>query len=292
MADPLYRIRDWSTIFENNRTRELKRLDWVPLPNKLDGFGVRSILSRLDGLDIFAIWILLIELASKCNPRGSLIRSRGTPHTPATLAMVFSSPALTPEKIASALDVLCLPEMRWVEMVESIPQEGAGFPQEGAGFCHRTELNRTGIEREQSQLQSQSFNGSVLRERLSIFKGLTDRMLPDTAAMMVWLAENIPTDPHHKLADTDQQRILILSAATFAMEKSKAKKKVQYFARIVGGENWDWIKPMYRVAGENRFAKWKASQNGNGKPHERPTDSRTAAASGNGLPRTPPAAKS
>ncbi len=36
-----YRVRDWGVHFENSRSRDYKKLDWVPIPNKHDGKGYR-----------------------------------------------------------------------------------------------------------------------------------------------------------------------------------------------------------------------------------------------------------
>ncbi len=35
----LMRIVDWSTSYENNRTRELKRMDYILVPNRMDTDG-------------------------------------------------------------------------------------------------------------------------------------------------------------------------------------------------------------------------------------------------------------
>ena len=41
-----YRIRDWQRHFENNRTRELKVMAWVPVPNKMDGDGYTELVTH------------------------------------------------------------------------------------------------------------------------------------------------------------------------------------------------------------------------------------------------------
>ena len=64
-------IRNWQTYFERDRTKQWKHLEWVPIPNK-QGAGYRKIMKQPNGLEIFAIWISLIEVASTCSPRGDL----------------------------------------------------------------------------------------------------------------------------------------------------------------------------------------------------------------------------
>jgi hypothetical protein len=67
----MYKIRDWGKHFEHDRSKQWKNLQWVPVPNK-QGKGYRKIMKEKDGLEIFACWIAMIELASKCEPRGDL----------------------------------------------------------------------------------------------------------------------------------------------------------------------------------------------------------------------------
>jgi hypothetical protein len=41
----LYRIVDWDELFENSRTRQMKKMTWVPLPNKHDGDGYTELMT-------------------------------------------------------------------------------------------------------------------------------------------------------------------------------------------------------------------------------------------------------
>jgi hypothetical protein len=66
-----FRIRDWEKHFERDRSKQWKVLQWVPIPNK-QGKGYRKIMKEKNGLEIFACWIAIIELASKCEVRGDL----------------------------------------------------------------------------------------------------------------------------------------------------------------------------------------------------------------------------
>jgi hypothetical protein len=148
--------------------------------------------------------------------------------------------------------------------------------------------------REEKRIQSPSPSPSYLdgpsnKKQATVFIGLRDEMLGDNRLMMEWLDRAIREDPKGKLADCDEQRIFVLGAATLAIKKGHPQAKIAYFIRIVGGGHVDWVKDTFRESGEHRFRQWKASQNGNGKSNERPADSGTE--EGNGLPRTPPAAK-
>jgi hypothetical protein len=143
----LYKIRNWDQHFENNRTREMKRLGWVPVPNKQDGDGFCAIMHHEDGLKIFGAWVLLLQVASKCSPRGTLVRDNGMPHTERTIARMTGAQE---GDIYIAMQYLASSDVDWLcyDHVE-IPQEGAGSPQEGAGIPQEpaeNALERKGTE--------------------------------------------------------------------------------------------------------------------------------------------------
>jgi hypothetical protein len=134
-----YRIKNWSRIYENNRTRELKKMQWVPVPVKLDGDGYSNIMQeesgqyRKDGAAIFGAWISCVEVAASCENtamRGTLIRSSGEPHTPDSLSRITRIPKATIEKM---LD-FCLNICKWLEIIDL--QTGAEIPQEDAEKPH------------------------------------------------------------------------------------------------------------------------------------------------------------
>lgn len=69
-----WRVRNWNRHFENNRTRELKRMDWVPMPNKHDGDGFTELMDHANGMAHYGAWALIAQVAAKCDPRGTLLR--------------------------------------------------------------------------------------------------------------------------------------------------------------------------------------------------------------------------
>lgn len=59
---------------------------WVSVPNHHDGENFSILMQQEKGAEIFSAWILMLQVASKCTPRGTLIRGDGTPHTDRSLS--------------------------------------------------------------------------------------------------------------------------------------------------------------------------------------------------------------
>lgn len=88
----LYRIRDWNRLFENNRSRTVENLSWVPIPNRHDGENYSAMIMSKHGSEVFSAFILMLEVASRCSPRGTLIRSNGVPHDENSLSQKTRAP--------------------------------------------------------------------------------------------------------------------------------------------------------------------------------------------------------
>ena len=131
------RVVDWIKHFENNRTKELKHLDWVPIPNRMDGDGYTQLVDHENGGAHLGAWLAIVEIASRTGDhhtqRGVLLRSDGTPHTPQSLARISRLPAsLFEEAIARLL------EIRWIERIpleslQVIAPDAALAAQNGKG---------------------------------------------------------------------------------------------------------------------------------------------------------------
>src|ERR1700722_12458841 len=81
MAGVFYRIRDWDTHFETHKTRPIKSMTHVLVPNRMDGSAYIALMKHPNGPAHFGAWIALLEIASLCIPRGDLIRANGIPYT-------------------------------------------------------------------------------------------------------------------------------------------------------------------------------------------------------------------
>lgn len=141
----IYRIRDWREHFENNRTKELKRMTWVPVPNKHDGDGFTELLDHPNGMAHYGAWHLILQVASKCDPRGSLLRDGAeggkTAHTPQSLARITRGSAVV---FSEALPRLL--KIGWIETCE-YAAPSCGNP---AVISHLTDYGMEGNGMEQN----------------------------------------------------------------------------------------------------------------------------------------------
>lgn len=92
MSHPLYTVKDWDSVYENSRSRAVSDLKWVSIPNKHDGEGYGLVMEQEDAAELFAAWVLIIQVASKCQRRGTLARDDGSPLTARSLAMKTRAP--------------------------------------------------------------------------------------------------------------------------------------------------------------------------------------------------------
>lgn len=134
------RIKDWADHYENNRTRGLKYMEWVPIPNQMDGLGYSMLVSQPNGAAYFGVWIAIVEIASRCHPRGTLVRD-GCTLTPQTLSVMSRMPV---EIIEQAIERLLSTEVGWLEEITQQEYESTicATTQESAG---RTSRNGTSL---------------------------------------------------------------------------------------------------------------------------------------------------
>ncbi len=108
----LYSIRNWATIFENSRSREYKKLDWVPIPNKHDGLSYRRLIAMENGIALYAAWVLIVQVASKCSQRGVLAAEDG----PLDALDLSLKTGVAAELFEQALQVLADPKIGWLQV--------------------------------------------------------------------------------------------------------------------------------------------------------------------------------
>ena len=160
-----YRIVDWESLYENNRTRDMKAMTWVPVPVKHDGYGY-GLLTVKNGAARLGAWLAILQTAAKSHPRGTLLRDGRHPHTPESIGV---KTRLDPEVIRETIEICLRPDIGWIEVVDvqgdvimpaEIPHPPAEIPQEPA----RKGREGKGIEgtrkKEEKQLALPCFESS------------------------------------------------------------------------------------------------------------------------------------
>ena len=145
---PVFSITDWDTLFENCASRKLKVLGWVPIPNGHDSVAYSRLMDRKDGAEIFAAWILLIQVASKCAERGVLKSSDGRPYDATEIGVKTRAP----ERIfVKALPYLC--SVGWITSDQTSAEsadtsgESADTSGESADIAGANRIEKKRIEK-------------------------------------------------------------------------------------------------------------------------------------------------
>jgi len=128
----LYKISGWSDHFENNRTRDLKRMTFACIPNKQDGDGYTELLDHDDGPAHYGAWIALVLVASKGDKesRGILIRDNGTPHDPKSLQRMTRIPVRVWNEVLPRLVLI-----GWLTVEVLGPECDTATPHDPAPDC-------------------------------------------------------------------------------------------------------------------------------------------------------------
>lgn len=113
-------IPNWNEDFETSRSRQVKRLDWLAIPNRHDGEAYLQLMSHDHAPVIFTVWILMLQVASKCLVRGLLMKDNGTPHDAVSLALKAHARAEW-----FTLGIPILSKIGWLETVDVELNNGA-----------------------------------------------------------------------------------------------------------------------------------------------------------------------
>jgi hypothetical protein len=110
-----YRIRNWDEYFENAQSRKCKgmKMSWVKIPNKHDGKGYRRLLREPEFGNIFAAWVLIVQVASKQAVRGTLEDSDG----PITAEDLADSTGFAEKWFKLAFETLSDNKIGWLEVI-------------------------------------------------------------------------------------------------------------------------------------------------------------------------------
>lgn len=127
----LYEVKNWSDLYETNETRKRTELRWVPVPNKHDGLGYKTMMAQENAAELFAAWNLILQVASKGDKddRGKLMRD-GRPLSAGQLALITGFPA---DSFQRALGFFSSHESGWLLKTSIQAADDAGKAADDAG---------------------------------------------------------------------------------------------------------------------------------------------------------------
>jgi hypothetical protein len=113
-----YRVKDWDKHFEVAQSRaavkRLKSPRWIALPVKHDGNGLRRIAAHPHGAEIFAAWVLIVQVAAKMPVRGLLVDG-----DPLDAEDMLYKTGFPKEIFEMAFDFLTSKKLGWLETVNT-----------------------------------------------------------------------------------------------------------------------------------------------------------------------------
>lgn len=140
----LYVIRDWDQHFEvaqSKRSKRPERTQWVPIPNKHDGKSFRRLMKMKNGPALYGAWVLIVQVASKCQVRGTLCDGDG----PLTAADIADKTLVDEKIIQAALDACSSKAIGWIESREYYSERAPSAV--GADSERAQQLSATGQDR-------------------------------------------------------------------------------------------------------------------------------------------------
>jgi hypothetical protein len=197
----LLRVRDWDRLYENNRSRELERTQWIPMPNDLAEDTYVELVSHEDGAAHLGVWHAVLMVASRSRPRGVLMREDGREHTAESLALLTRLLKATVEIAIERLLVIGLLETRASKprrksQLASHPSAGGSHPR--ATRSHRGAVEGKGIEH-----HHQEGKGTEKKRTRKESKG-TERAKDEPLSAQSGASEGSPEKPFHEGDDSDE----------------------------------------------------------------------------------------
>jgi hypothetical protein len=120
----LYVIPNWERDFENNKSRIIETLTWMPIQNHFDGKRINRIKKLTKPLEKYGAFHVIAAIASRCEYRGVLLDNDG-PVGPIEIADKTGFPL---KELAAAFEELSTPVIGLLEKHEIVQDENGGWP--------------------------------------------------------------------------------------------------------------------------------------------------------------------
>jgi hypothetical protein len=143
-VDLMWHVKDWERIYEKAQSKKCTRLNWVAIPNRHDTDGYTRLIEHEHGALHYGVWVLMVEVASKCSPRGTLVASNGEAHTAESLARITRVAARV---FQEAIPRFLSTEIGWLEeFAQPLPADSQ-HATSALSLQDRTGQDRTGQDK-------------------------------------------------------------------------------------------------------------------------------------------------
>lgn len=250
----LYSITGWNDHFENAKSRTIKTLSYALIPNKQDGDGYTELMDHPNGTTHYGAWVAIVLAASKCSPRGTLIRDTGKPHDEFTLSRMTRVPV---EVLQEALPRLLL--IGWLTS-EQVSDKDVAAIQDAANPKYPSREPEVSTSYPRGIAPTEGREGNVLKgteckegkatdtSRPGSYEAVTEEILRDDVLLDRWVIE---ARYRFKSLPAEADRLRVFSAAEQALNCGRPPCAV--FVSIVRDRSWAEITNASEVAGEKRL---------------------------------------
>lgn len=200
MTTPLYTVRNWDALYENNDSRKIKNCRYVCTPNKHDGAGYGRMMAHPEGERLFAAWNAIIQVASKMPERGVLAKGGDSPGTSREHLTAFDLSFRTRIRVETfemALSFFSSTEIGWLDVkpanlegLKQLPDNLPGPPDNLPRMGEKFRIEGKGIEgnrREPQEGGSPSEEDEVPKKKTgAIQQNLIPHPLQEDPDFMRW----------------------------------------------------------------------------------------------------------
>lgn len=257
-----YRVANWSKNFENNRTKELKRLEWVPVPNDMSDLGYLELIDHPNGAAHLGAWLAILEIASKQTIRGEIPQAGAG--TPQALARISRLPESVFAEVLPRLLALAWVEVVTNEPLAKNPQVAAEIPQGDAIIPQ--------VAAEKPALKGMEGNGTEGNLKPSSASG--EKRAAAVVASDAWFDSEFwpawPVARNRKAAKVaarkikPQDRPKVVAGVKAQASRIAAMERPIHAATWINGARWeDTLEPLF--AGQPAVEQWPGQFAG--RPH-------------------------
>ena len=160
MPNESWVVANWEENFEIAQSRRRAgRLSWVAMPTRHDSRGYRRLIRGVNGVQHFAAWVVMVQVAARCHVRGILAEDRGIGLSATDLENMTDIPSGVFESAFVALE-----DIGWITRCVLVRDESDDAPTE-VPLHNITVQNKTKTEQDKTQQEDSSLELRVSKHK-------------------------------------------------------------------------------------------------------------------------------